>query len=614
MLSISSTRGGRDLGRSTPSASVLSRCQSWLSKPAATPWLVLVALVLNAPALGTGLMLDDNFHAVVFSDEPAQVGPSLAPWDGFAFAKDPESIQRMIDQGIFAWWSDLEARFSFFRPLTSLTIWLDHRLWPGTPALMHAHSLLWYGVLLYVIAHVYRRFSIAPAFAGLALAIYALDDARAMTVGWIANRGALLALVCGFAALLAHDSWRSTGRKRWLAAAVSALAVGLLCAEAAVQALGYLLAYALFLDQGPRKQRAWSLVPYAVLVVVWRAVYTAIGYGAARTERYIDPGSDPLRFIEAALGRMPVLLTAQFAGLTADLADTLKFVEPGLIKLILPLCLVCIGVLVWLFAPLWRSRREVRFWAMGTFLSTIPVCAVTVGDRLLAATALGGSALIACLLLAILDRAKPYRTRLAVYAGVALGVINLVIAPLLLPLQSYWLVYLGRYIASAEASVPSGPEIANKTLVMLNPPADDHGIYMPFHRQVHGGTMPEHIRWLATGDSDLRVTRVDPFSLEIKPSRGFLAPGSLWTLRSPKKRSFVGETLELTGVTYRVTEVTTDGRPAEVLVRFAAPLNSDEFIWLQWGNRGGYVPFSLPEPGTSVVVPAIDFESLLNTL
>jgi hypothetical protein len=593
---------------------VVRRWRQWLARPNARWAIIAASLLCCAPAISSGLLLDDSFHAIALRGEAVSEGSRRAPWDAFAFAKNPASVKEMIDEGVFPWWSDLQARMSFLRPLTSLTLWLDHQLWHTSPTAMHIHSLLWYALLLVVVSLVYRRFSISPLFVALALAAYALDDARAMTVGWIANRGALLALACGFGALLAHDSWRTTGHRRFLALSLGLMATGLLCAEAAVQALGYVIAYALFIDTGTKRARVASLVPHALLLLVWRTVYAALGYGASRTSVYIDPGADPLRFLEATAARLPILFGSQFSGLSADLGDVLKYMAPGLVPWLLPLTVACVCTLIWLFLPLWKSSRHVRFWATGTLLSTIPICAAVPADRLLVATALGASALIATLVLAMIDRAEALRNRARLHTARLVAVVNLVIAPVMLPVQCSALAYLGRYIEAAETSVPSGPEIADKTVVLINPPTDEYGIYLPFHRQVHGRTMPKHIRWLATADNDLEITRVDRYTLKIRPRRGFLPPGSLWTLRTPEKRSFVGETLELTGVTYRFTDVSADGRPAEVLVRFDAPLDSQEFVWMRWADKGGFEPFSLPEPGNSTLLAAVDLKSVLNTL
>jgi hypothetical protein len=572
-------------------------------------WAIIAAgLLLCAPAVVTGLILDDNFHAVALGSANGDGHTKRAPWDAYTFAGSKTQIHQMVEDSVYPWWSDPQARLSFFRPLTSLTLWLDHQVWPKSPVLMHMQSLFWYGLLLFVIARVYRRFSaraFSLGFAGLALLLYAVDDAHAMSVGWLANRSALTALLFGFAALLSHDDWRSSGRTRHLVASVSLMGVALACGESALQALGYFAAYALFLDPAPKRARWKSLVPYVALVMVWRTTYHLLGFGAARTALYIDPVHDPMGFAQAVVTRLPVLIAAQIGGLSADLSDVLKYTAPEITWIVLPLALFTVSVAAWLFYPLWSTRRDVRFWLVGTLLSTLPVCAVAPADRLLIATGLGGSALIAILLLSALDRARETRSRGRRFWAGTLAVIHLVVAPLLLPVQAYALSFLDDYIASAERSIPDRADLADKTVMLLNPPTDELGIFMSHHRRLRGGVMPEHIRWVANADNDLLLTRVDAHTLKVKPGQGFLPPGSLWTLRSSQMQSKIGDRVDLSGTRYTVTDVTADGRPAEVLVELDRSLDSHDIVWMRW-DRAGFVPFQLPQIGGSMLVPAVD--------
>src|SRR5690606_34338726 len=99
---------------------------------------------------------------------------------------------------------------------------------------------------------------------------------------------------------------------KWLSPLV--LLVALLSGEGAIAICGYLLAYAIFLDRGSWRARAMSLLPCAALVVVWRVVYKALGYGVANSGLYFDPIGDPVGFLGALAERAPVLLFAQVGG------------------------------------------------------------------------------------------------------------------------------------------------------------------------------------------------------------------------------------------------------------------------------------------------------------
>ena len=77
------------------------------------------------------------------------------------------------------------------------THWLDYQLWPDAPWMMHAQSLVWLAGTVLIAGLLYRRIEAVPWVAGLAVLLYAVDDARAAPASWIANRNALVASVFG---------------------------------------------------------------------------------------------------------------------------------------------------------------------------------------------------------------------------------------------------------------------------------------------------------------------------------------------------------------------------------------------------------------------------------
>ena len=123
------------------------------------PLLVaLLAIVLALPALWVGLAIDDYYHRVVLLGVPPfrdLLGP---PQDMFRFFRgDPERTMRVMDLGMFPWWTDPLIKGEFLQAMTVLTHRLDYWLWPDSPALMHAQSLLWYAALVAATAVLYRR-------------------------------------------------------------------------------------------------------------------------------------------------------------------------------------------------------------------------------------------------------------------------------------------------------------------------------------------------------------------------------------------------------------------------------------------------------------------------
>lgn len=588
-------------------ARAFARCRALFADSRAGALIIALALLCTSGALTLGLTADDYFHLAAVRGGAKSAGLARQPWDLFAFVRgDAPSAQWLIDDGTLPWWSDKATVIAFFRPLSSLTHWLDYHFWPTQPALIHLHSLLWFALLLVVVSRLFRHVIKPLWVANLALFLYALDDARASVVGWVATRNLLVAMTFGFLALLLHHRARVEGDRasRWLAPATFAIA--LLAGESAVQVCGYLFAHALFIDRGSWRARLAALAPYAGLLLLWRIPYSLLGYGARGSGLYFDPGHEPLQFLAALSVRLPTLLLAQFALVFSDLYDAVTTLAPQLVPFYLALAALVIAAMVWLVRPLWRMEPAVRFWTVGALLATIPVCAGPIDDRLLVGPGVGFAAVLAYLLSALLDGTYPAKaSKLVKTAGLSLALLHGVIAPLLLPFRTLSVDAFETLFARAGASIPSDPQIVDKTVVVLNPPVDLFAVYFPLYRAAHQIPQPLHFRWLATGVSAILVERVDAQTLRVRPEAGFLSNSTQWMFRSPKHPFARGDSVALEESNIEITEVTRDGRPAEVRVQFHEPLESPSLQFMQWGTSD-YQPFTLPAVGQSVVIPAVD--------
>src|SRR5690606_24169357 len=115
----------------------------------------------------------------------------------------------------------------FFRPLSELSHWLDYQLFPDSAVLMHAHSILWYMLLILVSWQLMKRLFPAAWMAGLALALHALDGSNGGAVGWIADRNALITTTFGLLTLLLHLQGRWDRQQFINPAALLCLAIAL---------------------------------------------------------------------------------------------------------------------------------------------------------------------------------------------------------------------------------------------------------------------------------------------------------------------------------------------------------------------------------------------------
>ena len=240
--------------------------------------------------------------------------------------------------------------------------------------------------------------------AGLAVLLYAVDDAHGVTVGWIANRNALVAAAFAVLTILVYDRWR---RQHWRPGAwlgPLCFAVALTGGESAIAVGAYLIAHAVCLARDDWRIRIASLLPYGILVVVWRLLYSALGYGALGTDLYIDPGREPVVFLLAVVERLPVLMLGQLGLPPAELWMFLSDRGQLLLALSGALFLAMVTVLA---MPLLRRSPVARFFGLGALLAAIPISATYPFDRLLIYVGIGALGLVAQFLVYVFEGTRP---------------------------------------------------------------------------------------------------------------------------------------------------------------------------------------------------------------
>jgi hypothetical protein len=348
-----------------------------------SPWaIVLLSLLLSLPALGGGWSADDFVHRIVLNGAQ-DFGPRHPLLDLFTFLEPGAWNQALAERGLLPWSSDPDTRISFFRPLSAATHYLDAALWPESAPLQHAHSLLWWGLALFGVRWVTQDTG-PPWVAALALLLFAVDDAHAVPIAWLANRNVLICLTLSTLALGLHQR----GKLGW---ALGPMALALCASEAAIGAAAYIAAWEL--TRGDARPKALlRLAPLVLLIGLWRLLYNQAGYGAQGSALYLDPIRSPLAFAIASLERGPILILGQWLGPPIEIwmlsESWLRWTLAG------TGWALCIGLL-WALWPLLKESRQARFWALGSLGATLPLCAAFPMDRLLLFPGLGAAALLA---------------------------------------------------------------------------------------------------------------------------------------------------------------------------------------------------------------------------
>jgi hypothetical protein len=533
------------------------RARQWLSAPAA-PWIIAaLACLACLPGVFSGLAADDFLHAVVLSDPTVR--------DSAMFDASAVEITR-------PWWTDPRWHASFVRPLTVLTHQFDHLLWPDAPWAMHLVSLGWYAALVLATGAVLRELG-GPRWAvGLALWMFACNDAHAPTVSWIAARGTILAAVFATFAVALHI--RSRRREGTPFAAALSFVLALSSSEVAVCGLGYLVAYTLFVEPGPRK-RWWAIAPYVAIAVAWLVTRSLLGFGTAGTGLYLEPWSDPLHFA-ALVGPRVALLVASVLGMPL-LLDPLAFV-PGaqLVAGIVSLC--ALVMLALLLRPVLRDDAIARFFALATVLSAIPLAATVPQDRHTLLLSLGAFGLVSRVVLALADgRLQSKVLRVITWIWI---VLHAVLGPLLMPVRAWTPAVLRQF---TELTADALPDDAEEAVVLFAAPSDLHIMYTRALRRTQGRAHPDRFHTLYTGPFAVDVVRIGPSTLELRTLGWFAGPMSQLFREAPMSSGAIVETSD-----FVAQIVTTDaaGRPTAVRFTFPCELESCGIQWLSWaGDR-----------------------------
>ena len=550
--------------------------------PALPLVLGLLTALLSITALGHGWYGDDWFHRSLlmqvgmFAELPPELPHPIFVM--FRFLGPDGATEKLTELGAFPWWGHPEVRAGFLRPLSALTHLLDNRLWPESAVLQHAHSLLWAVLGVATMGAALRRMlggAVPAATVALAMLLYAVEDAHSTPVAWLANRNSLIALVTGGLALLAHLNWVQREQRGWAPVAWLLAAAALLTAEAGIGALAWILAWQLTCDTGPWSRRLARVLPYVLVLAVWRMVYNHFGYGAEHSGLYVDPGVGPLAFAGVLAERWPVLTAGLWVPVPVDLWALAPNAAHAGIALVAGLCVVGMGALLW---PLLVRRdalgARARLLALAAMGCLIPPSATFPMDRVVGFAAVGSASLVA-----LLWCHGPERGLRRGLAG-ALLALHGPISALLLVGRVATLPAMGELFGAGALGAPMDAALADQVLIFANG-TDFAAVYTPVQRGVSGeGPVPRRTTLLASSLSAHEVYREDAHTLVYTTEDGVLNRGLELLLRQPGVPFSVGEPIVREDYAATVRTLTEDGRPETVAFRFQNELEDPGYRWV----------------------------------
>ena len=564
-----------------------------------------LGILLVMPSLGIGFWADDFLLKInlLGSEYFPEIGG--APWDALVFADgNAERMAVGLELGLVPWWTLEDMKLAFFRPLSSLTHWLDFKLWPGIPALMHLQNILLYGCVVAAAAVLYRRIMKHTVAAGLAALLYALDEAHATAASWISGRNGLLATLFGVLTIIAYDRWRRRGGWLGIAVVPLLLALALFSAEAGSGTLAFIIAYALFLDRGSWRSRLKGVLPCVMVVLLWGTIRTVGGYGAHGCEGYVDPITEPLSFVRVLLDCGPVLLFTQWGLLPLDLYPLYDAMLPGLARAVWLVAVGFMALVAFMILPLLRIDASARFWACGMILAVVPLGATNFPmDRILFFVGLGATPLLAQFLCSVWSGRlglEPTGWQDGRFAAKILGglfiFIHIIVAAVALPVRSALPFGTKSFYNQLHVNTPMDASVEEQDVIVVNAPGAGLIGMMPILRELNGQPVPRRVRILGPSMSAIDITRPDANTLVIEPEDGYFWLASDLLFRAKRYPMQRGQQIVLPGVTIRILSLNEAGFPAQVAFRFDVALEDPSLRWLHWVD-GLFIPFQVPAIG-----------------
>jgi hypothetical protein len=588
---------------------------------------------LRWPTLHNGFFSDDFVAAAMAEGKYAAPRGKL---DLFNFTDGtPEDYARLTRVGSLPWWTVPGLRLAMLRPLSSALVLLDHALFGDDAWAYHVHSLLWWFGAMLMAAVVLRDLFPAP-LAACALALFAAQQGHTLLLGWLANRGTLVAIVFCLAGLRAQLRYRTQHNLRAAWVAFACFSIALLSGEWAFPLLGYAFGFALAGDRGPWRERLLALWTVAIPGVSFLGARAVLRYGALNSGVYTDPLTEPARFAYMALHRIPVFI----ADLVFAIPASWWGYNTPWRELVLSWDLV--PPHIWLQLPGWHTwhvvlgltamvvfyaavhfglrqrpeeeRRALRWLLLGGLISLVPVVSSFPTSRLVVPAALAVSAAGAALLLSAVERLRALsaidgwgriflarRSRMPAF-GCLLGIGAIIYFQFWRPGErSYdearWTS--GSYEAIrwfAREVEFDDTRIANQTVVILS--AVDHSstIFLPYLRWAQGHPMPAATLTLTAAPHAHDVYRPAANVLELTALGGtFLSSEFEELYRAPRFKLRVGDRIDVGPMQAEILRLI-EGKPQIIRFTFDKNVEDPSYVFL-YATVEGYVRVGPPEIG-----------------
>lgn len=551
------------------------------------PIVLLCGIILFLPSLGGGFLIDDVYQLAIL--ERVDRLPNPGPLSLYTFDEGDPAALGPVQGRIASWWASADFRMDFFRPLACVFHIIDHQLYGLNPLGYHATTLALWGLLLLVAVWFYRElardYDQSPAIVLVAGLFFALDDAHAANISWVAHRYALLGALFPLAAMVFYHRFRRTGRIPPLVWSILLCGLGLLSAEGSIALLGWIAAYELCLAKDRPAVRLRAAAPILVMVLGYLILYRALGYGSSGSGFYLDPLSDPLGFLwhRIVMG-LPFLLAGALSPVKAEIGLSM-ITSDAWWPLLLAWGIVLAASLI--LVPRLRRDRLALFMALAALFSLAPRLVALPHNRMLLLPGVGFAWVLGAYVVGAFEPGWVRRS---------IAVLIVAIHGLAAPVQAVLdTVSIGKHArfertVAERSQMPGGAEARDARVVLVSGP--EGGLAIAGQRFLLGYPLPKAVWVVSQGKGEYRFDRTGENSFSLKLISGSIL-GGIGALVYRKDFSFrEGERFRQGAMEVTVTGVEA-GRLRKIHVSIDRPLDDPDVWMLVWdGSR--YVRQRMP--------------------
>ena len=325
--------------------------------------------------------------------------------------EDPSALFTEQSNAIQTW-----DTYAYFRPITSLSFWIDYRIHGMFPFGFHVTNIVLHLFCVLLFYYVLKKF-LSPANYGaawLGAAIFALHPFNTWSVTWISGRSTILATIFFLLALAEYIDFRRSGRVLPFYLSICAFVLGLLSNELLLLFLPVVILWESIANR-PFERRA-ALVSFSPFLFISLAFLT-------------------LRYAILGAGVGSQLSALSFFDMIAVIADRiiLLLAPYGLEKIDVPRILgfiVVISLLILIIVLIAKKKRDEAFWLALMFLGLVPVIKIfqifgrTIADGSLYLSSIGFAAIVALGITKWSDSYKKKYPRSSIYALLAIFLLS----------------------------------------------------------------------------------------------------------------------------------------------------------------------------------------------